>query len=138
MADDLQSAVERLAVLARSLTGMRQVPLNPPEQAGAFPFAVAYAWMGDVGLADASWIVGTHTFRVDVHCARAETPEKALPKLADWITAYNRLVLADPTLNGEVISVTRLRYRMLEGYYGGIRTLVLSFEVDVTHKNCLS
>jgi len=42
----LQSAIDEIQTEVRALSGIRSAPDEPPDQMGAYPFAVAYAGKG--------------------------------------------------------------------------------------------
>jgi len=113
----LRDAIARLQSHAISLSGVKEAPIDPPESANQFPFAISYVRSG-------SWHVESaglsHAFVVlvtEIHVARNILPldiQAALP----FFEPFLRKLLADQELNGTVNNIGNVDFSFGAMQYG--------------------
>lgn len=72
MTESLENAVEQVVAVLSGVAGLRDVPVNPPEQMGAQTFAVAYPQSGKVELSPTGTRRSLHNIAVDVLTVRTD------------------------------------------------------------------
>jgi hypothetical protein len=126
----LVTAIARVQVLAGQITGIKQAPTSPPEQAAMFPFTVTYARTGTETPQSAGWSVSLHTLVCELHCQRTILP-LAVAQALPLYEALAVKLLADPTLAGTVQAINQLRYTFGQLEYGGVQTIGYRVEIDI-------
>jgi hypothetical protein len=126
----LRTAIEKMQELTGGLVGIKAAPVNPPEGAVPFPFAVAYPRTGTLRLQSATWSNQLHTIWVELHFGRQILPA-AIDQALPYVELFQNAVNADPTLGGSVAVVNEVRYTFGKLEWGGVETLGWRFEVDV-------
>ena len=133
----LTTAVDNLTTLTASLTGIRQAPSAPPEQATAFPFAVVYPSSGTASGGPLGGIFrdATHGIVAEIHTARKYLP-KDIAAIQGYYDLFITALQADPTLGGAVKLTTQLDYQFGGLGWGGVDTIGWRFTVTVRTNEC--
>jgi hypothetical protein len=124
--DAITKAMSYIAVMS----GIKQAPDRPPEQAGAFPFAVGFPGDGDWIEAPAGNKQGLHNVIIELHVARKELPfdyALAIPYI-DSIpnTLFSNL---SDKWDGVISTFSGISYRWGEMSWGGGQTLGIQFTI---------
>lgn len=133
MTHSIVGAIEYVQELMRGLGGMRRAPNSPPENAGAFPFAMAYEGPG-------RWIIGEpmgcRTYLGDivleVHVARRDLP-RDVDTLRRYIEDVPEQLAADVTLNSTVATIVGdVTFEgLVASGYAGVDTLAYRWRIEV-------
>ena len=99
---DLQAAIASVQTTIAAISGIRQAPATPPEDATSFPFVVAYAGAGEfMGASPASSLKYLGSIIVDLHLARKDLP-RDVAKVMTYHTSIPNAILNDITLGGNL------------------------------------
>lgn len=126
----LSDAVAAVQVKALALSGVKAAPANPPEAINQFPFSVCYPRTGRLTLQSAGWGIYLHTVICEIHVARLLLPQ-AVAQAAPYIELFAGALIADPKLNGTVVTVNELRYTFGWLEWADDRHIGVRFELDV-------
>jgi len=100
----LRDAIARLQSHAGALAGMKEAPIDPPESANQFPFAVSYMRSFSWKIESAGFSHAFVMLITEIHVARNVLPldvQLALP----FFEPFLRKLLADQTLGGTVDNI---------------------------------
>lgn len=110
--------------------GAKQAPTYPPDQAGAYPFSAVFpgaaTWTGMSG----EWAKALETIVCEIHIQRRNLAvDTQVINAFAW--GLPKLILADPTLDGNVDTVIEVRRSGLQAMaWAGTDTLGYRFEID--------
>lgn len=130
----LESTIEYVQTQMATLPAIKSAPVDPPESAFHYPFAVCYPPQGRVyGTTD--WLKAIHTLFLEVHVERFALDlavATALPILASVIN----LVTNDPTLGGNVSTIifdaeSPITYQFGEMVWNGVSTIGFRISLNV-------
>lgn len=99
----LHDAITKIQGLVGAVSGIRSAPVNAPESANVFPFAVCYPESGTWEIAG-TWKKGLHTVVLEVHVQRRELPRDVSAALQYGETIVNTL-FKNPALAGVVDTI---------------------------------
>jgi hypothetical protein len=85
---ELRDAIAQIQQVIGQLEGIRQAPIDPPEQMAVFPFAVCYPTSGVWKPAPLPGKTGLHNVVVEIHVAR----ENNLGNAIETALKYSELV----------------------------------------------
>jgi hypothetical protein len=133
MTQSVVGCIEQVQTLARALGGIRSAPNEPPEKAGAFPFAMAYEGAGRWTIGEPA---GALTYRGDVvleiHVARKDMPMD-VQALRRYIEELPEALADDPTLDGNASTIVGdVTFEgLVASGYAGVETLAYRWRVNV-------
>ncbi len=130
MTNSINGALSVLLGMARK-SGVKLAPETPTENAGSFPFAIAYDRAG--ALTD--WVAGQMayapcTLYLEMHYNRVNLVA-AITAAQAARTALLREIIKDPLLGGNVEALLDVRYTFGRLDYGGVETIGYRYELDV-------
>ena len=126
---DLQHAIAYVQDLMEQIEGIRAHPDYPPEQLNVFPFAVAYSGGGLWEFGPGGTRKGLHTIVLEIHVARKDLPRDTQAAMAFSDTVPN-VLLANPTLGGNVSTFGQIRYTFGPLGWGGEVTYGFRFFIE--------
>lgn len=126
----IDGAVTWLVGVAGAVPGTKSAPTRPPEQAGGYPFVVAYEREAETLFEGAGFGHDLVTIYLEIHLSRVMLAS-AVQKAAQYREAVLAGIMADPTLGGSVASLRGLRRTFGALGWGGVVTVGYRFEVDV-------
>jgi len=118
----LRDAITRLQSHAGALSGMKEAPIDPPESANQFPFAVSYVRGGTWHVEGAGFSHALVTLVSEIHIARTLLPldiQLALP----FFEPFLRKLLNDQTLNDTVENIGDVDFSFGAMEYAGQPTI---------------
>jgi len=120
-----------------AMTGVKQAPVNPPDQATAFPFAIAYVRSGSFQSTTLGNFLRETEYAIigELHIAKtfqADTIKKAMPYLELFRTQLD----LNPTLGGSVDEIVRVDFEFGGMEYGGIPTIGYRFILTTVLSEC--
>jgi hypothetical protein len=127
----LRDALARLQFHAGTLPGVKEAPVDPPESANQFPFAVSFVTAGSWHVESQDFSHALITFATEIHVARTNLPRDiqiALPLFEGFL----RALLKDQTLNGNVDTIGTVTFAFGRLEYGGIETIGWRFDTGET------
>jgi len=133
MAQSVVGCIERIQTMARAMGGIRSAPNEPPEKAGAYPFALAYEGAGRWTIGEPA---GALTYRGDVvleiHVARKDLPADVV-SLRRYIEELPEALAVDPTLGGNASTIVGdVTFEgLVASGYAGVETLAYRWRVQV-------
>jgi hypothetical protein len=72
--EDLRNAVSEIVDELQTISGIRRVPDEPPENNDQFPFAVVYPLTGLYTQGPAQLMKGLHSVNIELHVSRKDLP----------------------------------------------------------------
>jgi len=126
----LQSAIDEIQTEVRALSGIRSAPDEPPDQMGAYPFAVAYAGKGVWSSQTPETKVGLHDIVIELHVARKDLARDVTSAMSysDSIPNAIMLALKDGTFSA-IETFADIAYEFVGMGWGGVDTLGFRFTV---------
>jgi len=126
----LSGAISRIQVHAKS-AGAKSAPDKVTEQAGIFPFAVAYLARFTISVDDATSSRDIYTIFAELHIGRTNLGE-AVSRGYTVLEALRPLLQGDPTLNSQVNTIVF----PITGSFGrmewnGVETVGFRLEIPV-------
>ncbi len=132
----LAAAISNLQAKARAISGIKEAPDSPPENAGQFPFAVTYPRNGQVD--DPGWRKGLHTIFTEFHTSRVLLGS-AITATMGYMDAFEDAIARDPRLGGTVDTIVfPIRYTFGRMEWNGIPTIGVRYEITVKIQTALS
>ena len=113
----LRDAIARLQSHAGALSGMKEAPIDPPESANQFPFAVSYVRNGSWHVESAGFSHAFVTLVTEIHLARNILPLDIVAALP-FFEPFLRKLLADQTLNATVDNIGNVDFSFGPMEYG--------------------
>ena len=134
MAQALESAVSAIVAVLQSVSGLKQVPINPPETISVDTFAVVYPERGECDVAPIGTREFLHTIAIDVLTRRTDLARNiaALKPLIDTIA---NALMSEVTYDGDIFSDTietfgKLTYSWVATDYGGTPVVGYHFRME--------
>lgn len=126
---DLQDAINYIQTLMIKLQGIRAAPKYPPEDVSVFPFAVCYPGSGLFEFGPGGTKKGLHNITLEIHVARKdlEMDTRAAMRFSDTVP---NILLANPTLGGNVSTFGQIRYAFGPLGWAGAPTLGFRFILE--------
>lgn len=131
----LNTAIERLQFHALACTDVKMAPTDPPENAGVYPFAIAYPESGTLQGESGNLLRGVHTVAVEFHVNRTVLP-LAVSQSRGYIEEYGYKLACDPTLNGAVDTIQltaeqQVTYEFGRLEWAGVETIGVRFHIPL-------
>ncbi len=126
-----------IQTIAGALSGIRNAPSNPPDQVGAFPFAVTYPERGafTAGSLTKALTAGQHVIVTEIHVARKDLP-RAVAGAIGYADLFHTALQADPTLGGSVLIIDSLTWEFGPLVWGAVETIGYRLRLTVTEDKC--
>jgi hypothetical protein len=124
MTQALEGAVDAIVAVLRSVSGLKQVPINPPENISVDTFAIVYPFSGSVEISPIGTRRMLHVIAVDILTRRTDLARNiaALKPLVDTVS---NALMTEVSSSGDVFSGTMdtfgsLSYSWITSDYGGV------------------
>jgi hypothetical protein len=136
MTEPLENAIEQIVNTLRTVSGLRNVPVNPPETMSYDVFAVVYAFSGSIDIAPIGSRKALHQIAIDVLTKRIDI-SKSIATLKPLIDTVSNVLLAEVSTGGTIFNnsistFSNLTYNWVSVDYGGVPVVGYHFMmVDV-------
>ncbi len=131
MTEALESAVSAIVAVLANVSGLRQVPVNPPETMNVETFAIVYPLSGTISIGPIGTRRALHTIAIDLLTKRTDLARNiaTLKPLIDTISnALVSEVSAGGTLfNNTINTYGSLSYSWLTSDYAGVAVVGYQF-----------
>jgi len=118
----LRDAIVSLQSKALSLPGIKEAPIDPPESANQFPFAISYVRAGTWHIESSGFSHAQVQLVTELHGARTLLPTD-IQTMLPFFEQFLRKLLADQTLGGAVDNIGNVDFSfgvMEYGVQGGV------------------
>lgn len=135
MTQDINAAVTYLQTIAAGISGMRQAPAEPTEQA-QFPFAVSYvAALASSVQPSFGHQINLYEIATEIHVARKDLP-RDYASIKSYANDFPAAVWGDLNTNGAALdgcvsTINRISGSLQPSTWGGIDTLAWTFRIEV-------
>jgi len=136
MTQALENAVDAIATVLRSVSGLRQVPVNPPETMSVETFAIVYPSTGSIEIAPIGTRTALHNIAIDVLTTRTDLARN-IAALKPFIDTVANALMLEVSTGGDMFSSTietfgRLSYSWVATDYGGVPVVGYHFVMEET------
>ena len=129
MATNIENAVAAVASTVRAVTGILQVPVDPPDTVNVATFAVVYAQSGIID----NGVIGTkkalHNIAVDLLTKRTDL-SRDMARVKPFIDTIATALLADPTFSGTMQTFESVNYELVTTDYAGVEMIGYKFLIN--------
>ncbi len=126
----VSAAIQELVNILRGIPDIKSAPNKPTEAADMLPFAVVYEGGGTTELLSAGEAKDLVTLVVEIHISRVLLGI-SIAKAQAICEAFLRKLIADPTLNSSVSTITSINRTFGGLSYADTTTIGYKFEVGV-------
>lgn len=124
MSEALESAVEQIVTVLRSVSGLKNVPINPPEGMSYDTFAVVYPLSGTINIGPVGSRKALHVIAVDVLTRRTDLARN-IATVKPFIDTVSDALISEVSVGGTLFGNTintfgSLSYSWLTSDYGGV------------------
>lgn len=130
MTTAIENLLTKLAVIERTIAGVVEAHVNPPENLFAFPSFINYFESGETTSDASLQMMGLYTIVCEAHLSRAILPE-ATALATPLINLFEDAIYTDPTLGGNVMTVNAIRIEFGTVPYGTETHLGIRFRLDL-------
>jgi len=133
MTEPLENAINEIVTVVRTVTGILQVPVNPPETINVPVFALVYAESGDIGInAMGQTSLGSvgnraafHTVAIDILTTRSDLAVN-LAFMKPFVDTVSAALLAQCSpgggmFNSSITTFGRIHYEWVNPKYAGVQ-----------------
>lgn len=126
----LKDAVAEIVDELQTISGIRRVPDNPPENNDQFPFAVVYPITGLYTQGPAQLMKGLHSVNVELHVARKDLPRdfSVVMELIDDIP-YELMKLLNDGGYSNLSTIGEIEYTFGPLSWSGVDTLGVTYTI---------
>lgn len=129
MTQPVENLVTAVAVLVDAVTGILQVPVNPPETVSVPTFAIVYLRSGTIDNGVIGMRKALHTINIDVLTKRTDL-SRDMAKVKPFLDLVPAALLADPTLTATAQTFDNITYELLVTDYGGVPMIGYKFSIN--------
>jgi hypothetical protein len=126
MTQPIEDAVSAVVTAVKTVTGITQVPVNPPDTVNVATFAVVYAKAGVIN----NGVIGTkkalHSIAVDVLTKRTDLA-RDMATIKPFIDLLATALLADTTFGGTVQTFDSVTYEFMSTDYASVPMIGYQF-----------
>lgn len=126
----ISGAIARLQTHADACTNVQRAPSVATESISDAIFAVSFSLSGRVVYHSSMFAHIHHTIVTEFHTPATSLTD-AIPIAEAYINEFPALLMADPSLNGEVQHIQETRYQFGKLRFGNHDTIGVRFETDV-------
>ena len=126
----LKEAVAEIVDELQTISGIRRVPDEPPENNEQFPFAVVYPLTGRYTQGPAQLMKGLHSINIELHVARKDLPRdfSLVMDLIDEIP-YELMKLLNDGGYSELATIGQIEYTFGPLSWAGVETLGVTYTI---------
>lgn len=129
MTEKIETALAAVVTIVAAITGIQQVPVNPPDTVSVATFAVVYARNGVIN----NGVIGTkkalHNFAVDVLTKRTDLA-RDLARVKPFIDSVPNALLVDPTFGGTILTFDNVSYDLIMPDYADVPMIGYQFTIN--------
>lgn len=134
MSEALETAVDAIVAVLRNVSGLKQVPINPPEQLNVDTFAVVYPFSGSIDIGPIGTRKALHVIAIDVLTRRIDLA-RDIARVKPFIDTVSAALISEVSGSGDQFSDTietfgRLSYSWLSTDYGGTAVVGYHFLME--------
>lgn len=129
MTEKIELALTAVATIVRSVTTLKQVPVDPPEAISVDTFAVVYAQSGSIDNGVVGLKKSLHSISVDCLTKRTDLA-RDLARVKPLIDLIPSALLANPTLAGTVQTFGSISYEVVQVEYGAVPMIGYKFLIN--------
>ena len=129
MTEKIELALTAVATIVRSVTTLKQVPVDPPETISVDTFAVVYAQSGSIDNGVVGLKKSLHSISVDCLTKRTDLA-RDLARVKPLIDLIPSALLANPTLAGTVQTFGSISYEVVQVEYGAVPMIGYKFLIN--------
>jgi len=126
MTQNIEDVCSAVVVILKTITALKQVPIDPPDTVNVDTFAVVYAGSGMI----TNGVVGTkkslHNIVVDVLTKRTDLA-RDMARIKPFIDTVKTALLADTTLSGKAQTYDSLSYELVNTDYASVPVIGYKF-----------
>lgn len=134
MTEALESAVTAIVGVLANVTGLRQVPINPPETMNAETFAIVYPQSGQIDIGPIGSRKALHVIAVDVLTKRTDLARN-IATVKPFIDTVSNALIGEVSVGGTLFSNTintfgSLSYSWVSSDYAGVAVVGYHFMMN--------
>lgn len=129
MTQNIEDVCSAVVVILKTVTALKQVPIDPPDTVNVDTFAVVYAGSGMI----TNGVVGTkkslHNIVIDALTKRTDLA-RDLARVKPLIDLIKTPLLADPTLGGTAQTFESISYELVNTDYASVPVIGYKFTLN--------
>ncbi len=129
MTQPIESAVSAIVTILRNVSGLVQVPINPPDTVNVDTFAVVYAQTGTIDNGVVGMKMSLHNISVDVLTKRTDL-SRDMARIKPFIDSVASALLADVTFAGTVQTFESVSYELIMPDYASVPVIGYKFVIN--------
>jgi hypothetical protein len=129
MTERIESAVAAVVTAVDTVTGIVQVPVNPPDTVNVATFAVVYAQSGTINNGVIGAKKALHNISVDLLTKRTDLA-RDMARIKPFVDTIPAALLADPTFGGTLQTFESITYELITPDYGGVPVIGYKFTMN--------
>ena len=129
MTQPIEDAVSAVVTLVSAVTGILQVPVNPPDTVNVATFAVVYPQTGTIDNGVIGMKKALHNIAVDVLTKRTDL-SRDFARIKPFIDLVPAALLADVTLTATVETFDNITYELITPDYAGVPMIGYKFLIN--------
>jgi hypothetical protein len=128
MTQPVEDTIAAIVVIIKTVSGITQVPVNPPDTVNTDTFVVTYPLNGVFDNGVVGTKKGLHNISVDLLRKRTDLA-RDIAAIKPFVDTIPIALLADPTLGATVQTFEAVRYELIMPDYGGVPTIGYKFTI---------
>ena len=128
------TAITEIVTVLRGVSGLKNVPINPPEQMNYDTYAVVYPERGSIDVAPIGTRESLHNIAIDVLTTRTDLA-RDMARLEPFLDTIPNALLSEMTDSGDIFSNSietfgALTYAFISTDYGGTPVIGYRFVME--------
>ena len=134
MTASIVTAITEIVGVLRAVSGLKNVPINPPEQMNYDTYAVVYPEQGSVDVAPIGTRESLHNIAIDVLTTRTDLA-RDMARIIPFLDLIPTALLSEMTDSGDIFSNSietfgKLTYSFISTDYGGTPVIGYRFVME--------
>lgn len=129
MTQPIEDVTAAVVTLVSAVTGILQVPVNPPDTVNVSTFAVVYPQGGTIDNGVIGMKKALHVISIDVMTKRTDL-SRDMARVKPFIDLVPAALLADTTLTGTAQTFGNITYDLLITDYAGVGMIGYKFLIN--------
>lgn len=129
MSQNIELVCTAVVNILKTITALKQVPIDPPDTVNVDTFAVVYAGSGTI----TNGVVGTkkslHNIVVDVLTKRTDLA-RDMARVKPFVDTVKTALLADPTITGTAQTFDSISYELINTDYASVPVIGYKFTMN--------
>ena len=132
----LETAIEEIVKVLKSVDGLRQVPINPPETMNVETFAVVYPLSGSIDIGPVGTRKSLHVIAIDVLTVRIDLA-RDIARMKPFIDTVANALMKEVSTGGDMFTnsvetFSKLSYSWIATDYAGVSVVGYHFMMEDT------